>query len=161
MANTYHSFTNSLLDDFSFGQASGGVDAQDDATAASKFDSAYIVPRHHSAFQQPFPPHGTWEEPMELSGEAACNTDPFEDIDWYDTSIQALIKEALDMPLPAPSEDITQYCKFALLPSAASKSKISFIHSSFCYLSPSIGSPHTAIHPVTIPRATPLATFVS
>jgi len=102
MANTYHSFTNSLLDDFSFGQASGGVDAQDDATVASKFDSAYIVPHHHSAFQQPFPPHGTWEEPTELSGEAACNTDPFKDINWYDTSIQALILSRKPSTCPCP-----------------------------------------------------------
>ena len=85
---------------------------------ASKFDPQYIVPCHHSAFQHVFPPQNMWGEPVVFSGEAACNADPFEGIDWNDTGIHALVKEALNMTLPTLSGDITSYCEFASLPPA-------------------------------------------
>lgn len=64
MEDMQYSFTDSLLDgsidNFSFSQASGSADAQDDVMTASKFDPTYVVPRHHSAFHTIFPPiiHG-------------------------------------------------------------------------------------------------------
>ena len=74
MENIQYSFTDSLsVDKFSFGQMSGSANAQDDMTTASKFNPTYVVLRHHSAFQQAFPPHHTWEEPVVLPGETACN----------------------------------------------------------------------------------------
>jgi len=131
MESTEYSSTDTLLNssayNFSFGQASGSVDAQDDATAASKFDPTYVAPRHHLAYQHVFPPHNTWERPVELPGETACNANPFEDIDWYDAGIQALVKEALHMNPPTPSGDVTPYCKFVSLPPAANRPKVSYM----------------------------------
>ena len=129
MENIEYSFTDSFLDDsadnFSFGQASGSVDAQGNMTRARKFNPTYVVPRHHSAYQHVFPPNNTWEEPVLLSGEPACNVDPFEGIDWNDVNIQALVKEALNMTPPAPSKDIPSCSEFASLLLASDKHKSS------------------------------------
>ena len=86
MENIKYSFTDSFLDDsadnFSFSQVSGSVNTQGDMARAHKFNPTYIVPCHHSAYQHVFPPNNTWEEPVLLSGEPACNVDPFEGINW-------------------------------------------------------------------------------
>ncbi|KAL4079780.1 hypothetical protein J3A83DRAFT_4368629 [Scleroderma citrinum] len=86
---------------------------------ASKFDSPYVIPHHHSASQHIFPPQNSWEEPLELSGGTMCNADPFEDIDWNNADIQAFLKEALDTTPSAPGGDMTPYHRFTSLPHAS------------------------------------------
>ncbi|KAL4072346.1 hypothetical protein V8B97DRAFT_2023523 [Scleroderma yunnanense] len=123
MEDTRYSFTDPFLDhstdNFSFGQPSSTVDVQDDAMTASKFDSPYVIPHHHSASQHIFPPQNSWEEPLELSGGTMCNADPFEDIDWNNADIQAFLKEALDTTPSAPGGDMTPYHRFTSLPHAS------------------------------------------
>ncbi|KAL4063921.1 hypothetical protein V8B97DRAFT_2026276 [Scleroderma yunnanense] len=151
MEDTRYSFTDPFLnhstDNFSFGQPSSSVNVQDDAMTASKFNPPYIIPCHHSASQHVFPSQNSWEEPLELSGGTMCNANPFEDIDWNDANIQAFLKEALNTTPSTLGGDMTPYHRFISLPHGVNKSKISYLHNSFCYSSPSVSCPHTTSQP--------------
>ncbi|KAL4072700.1 hypothetical protein V8B97DRAFT_2023441 [Scleroderma yunnanense] len=135
MEDIRYSFTDPFLnhstDKFSFSQPSSSVNIQDNTMMASKFDPPYVISCHHSASQHVFP-QNSWEEPLELS---------------------AFLKEALNMTPSAPGEDMTSY-------HIVDKLKISYLHNSFCYSSPSISCPHAVSQPVTMPQATFLTTII-